>query len=136
MPRQCARPGCTAPATTTITFDGLRRIVWLSPLAEAAAYSAGDLCRRHAERLTAPRNWDLRDTRPQPSTRAEHSGTAAPSRFVAPSPAPTPKLPFERPAARPAARATPRPLLGHPAGHDRGPVATTPLLSRAFRNAG
>jgi hypothetical protein len=130
MARQCARPGCNAPATATITFDGLRRIVWLNPLAEAAAYSAGDLCRRHAEHLRLPRNWELRDTRPQPGSVAP-TGAPAPSRYVAPAPAPPPTLPFERPAARRAAR----PLLGTP-GDDAAPVATSPLLSRAFRNAG
>ena len=135
MSRLCARPGCTAPATATITFDGLRRIVWISPLAEAAAYSAGDLCRRHAERLGPPRNWELRDTRPQPGS-TERSGESAPSRYLAPAPAPaqaTPTLPFERPAARRPSR----PLLGQPAAEtDAAPVATSPLLSRAFRNAG
>ena len=38
----------------------------LDTLAEAAAYSAGDLCRRHAELLKPPRNWELRDVRPVP----------------------------------------------------------------------
>src|SRR5262245_41772956 len=129
MAHLCARPGCTAPATNTITFDGLRRIVWLNPLAEAAAYSAGDLCRRHADHLRPPRNWELRDTRPRPGSVAR-TGAPAPSRYVAPAPPPT--LPFERPAARRAAR----PLLGSPTDADTAPVATSPLLSRAFRNAG
>jgi hypothetical protein len=131
MAHLCARPGCTAPAAATITFDGLRRIVWLNSLAEAAAYSAGDLCRRHAEHLRPPRNWELRDTRPQPGTVAR-TGATAPSRYVAPAPAPPPTLPFERPAARRAAR----PLLGSPSDGEGAPVATSPLLSRAFRNAG
>ena len=131
MPRQCARPGCTAPATATITFDGLRRIVWLNPLAEVAAYSAGDLCRRHAEHFGPPRNWELRDTRPRPGSVAP-TGATAPSRYAAPAPAPPPTLPFERPAARRAAR----PLLGTRGDPDAAPVATSPLLSRAFRNAG
>ena len=135
MSRSCARPGCSAPATATFTFDGLRRIVWLGPLAEAAAYSAGDLCRRHADRLTAPRHWDLRDIRPVPGSTAP-AGTAAPSRFAAPAPAPAPTLPFERPATRTAARTPVRPLLGQPADREVVPAASSPLLSRAFRNAG
>lgn len=141
MPRLCARPGCSAPATATFTFDGLRRIAWLAPLAEAAAYSAGDLCRRHAERFTAPRNWELRDIRPVPGATAG-SGAPAPSRFSAPAsppPQPAPALPFERPAPRtaerPAARVTPRPLLT-PREHPVAPAATSPLLARAFRTAG
>jgi hypothetical protein len=133
--RHCARPGCNAPAVATFTFDGLHRVVWLNPLAEAAAYSAGDLCRRHAERMTPPRNWEMRDTRP-PAEEHRVAGTAAPSRFLAPPPPPAPTLPFERPAARRTgaallARAA-HPSVLHP---DLHPEATTPLLARAFRNA-
>ena len=117
MPRLCARPACSAPATATFTFDGLRRIVWLGPLADAAAYSAGDLCRRHADRLRAPQHWELRDLRPGPTVVAP-AGTPAPSRHSAPPPAPpapAPVLPFE----------------GAPAAPETGP-----LLTRAFRNVG
>lgn len=135
MPRLCARPGCNAPATATFTFDGLRRIVWLGPLAEASAYSAGNLCRRHAELLTPPRHWDLRDIRPVPGSAAP-AGAAAPSRYAAPAPAPAPTLPFERPAPRIAARTPSRPLLGQPVDREVVPVASSPLLSRAFRTAG
>jgi hypothetical protein len=131
MAHLCARSGCTAPAAATITFDGLRRIVWLNSLAETAAYSAGDLCRRHAEHLRPPRNWELRDTRPQPGS-VTRTGATAPSRYVAPAPPPPPTLPFDRPAARRAGR----PLLGTPSDPEGAPVATSPLLSRAFRNAG
>jgi hypothetical protein len=143
MPRLCARPGCSAPATATFTFDGLRRIVWIAPLAEASAYSAGDLCRRHAELMKPPRNWERRDLRPVPEA-SEPAGTPAPSRYAAPSAPPTPPaptLPFDRPAARPAARTAAathpsRPLLAQPTDSDVVPTATSPLLSRAFRNAG
>ena len=106
MPRSCARPGCSAPATATFTFDGLRRIVWLGPLAEASAYSAGDLCRRHAELLKPPRHWEMRDVRPVPGA-FEPAGSPAPSRYAAPAPpplAPAPTLPFERAATRAPAR--------------------------------
>ncbi len=141
MSRLCARPGCSAPAGATFTFDGLRRIVWVGPLAEAAAYSAGDLCRRHAELMKPPRNWELRDVRPVPG-HVEPAGSPAPSRYAAPPPpppVPAPTLPFERPAARPVARPAAashpsRPLLS--GDRDTLPTATSPLLSRAFRNAG
>ena len=142
MPRLCARPGCSAPATATFTFDGLRRIVWLAPLADAAAYSAGDLCRRHTELFKAPRNWELRDVRPGLG-HVEPAGTPAPSRYAAPPPAPpapAPTLPFDRapsrPVARPAAASPTGRTLLQPAEHDPRPTATSPLLSRAFRNAG
>jgi len=143
MPRLCARPGCCAPATATFTFDGLRRIVWLAPLAEAAAYSAGDLCRRHGELLKPPRHWELRDIRPGLG-HVEPAGSPAPSRYAPPPPppsAPAPTLPFDRTpshtAARPAAAAAGGRSLLSP-GTERVPLptATSPLLSRAFRNAG
>ena len=129
--RHCARPGCNAPAVATFTFDGLNRVVWLNPLAEAAAYSAGDLCRRHAERMTPPRHWEMRDTRP-PAAERRPAGTAAPSRYLAPAPPPPPTLPFERPAARLTGAAV-LARAAHPSVHH--PEATTPLLARAFRNA-
>ncbi len=142
MPRLCARPGCSAPATATFTFDGLRRIVWIGPLAEASAYSAGDLCRRHAELMKPPRNWELRDVRPVPE-HVEPAGSPAPSRYAPPPPppaVPAPTLPFDRapsrPAARPAAASTGSRALLQPTEHDPRPTATSPLLSRAFRNAG
>jgi len=130
--KHCARPGCNAPAVVSFTFDGLHRIVWLNPLAEANAYSAGNLCRRHAERMTAPRDWELRDTRPAAVERRP-AGIVAPSRFQAPPPPPAPTLPFERPAARRTAAAI-MSRAAHPSV--RHPEATTPLLSRAFRSAG
>lgn len=155
MARLCARPGCTAPAAATFTFDGLRRIVWLGPLAEAAAYSAGDLCRRHAELLRPPRNWELRDTRPVPAT-GERAGAPAPSRYLPPAPVPSTvhppiRTPARAPAAtpapapatapaapreRPAAHQVARPLLAKPSGGSTLPAASSPLLARAFRSAG
>ena len=129
--RHCARPGCNAPAVATLTFDGLRRILWISPLAEAAAYSAGDLCRRHAERMQAPRNWEVRDTRPRPSDTAT-AGSAAPSRYVSPPPPPPEPLPFERSAA---ARRGVGPVTGRATAAETFRDAHTPMLARAFRTA-
>src|SRR5439155_707708 len=87
--RTCARPGCRAPAVASFNFDGLRRIVWLEPLAEAAIRSAGDLCRRHVDLLRPPRNWEVRDLRPV-AVAAGPTGALAPSRFHAPVPPPPP----------------------------------------------
>jgi len=101
------------------------------PLAEASAYSAGNLCRRHAELLKPPRHWELRDVRPR--ARGHDAGRSpAPSRYAtpaAPPPAPAPTLRFERPAARPAATRPAaaaashpsRPLLGKPVDLDPRP---------------
>ena len=63
MMRHCSRPGCNAAAAAAFNFDGLRRIVWLNPITETRDRSAGDLCRRHADRLSPPLHWELRDLR-------------------------------------------------------------------------
>jgi hypothetical protein len=138
----------------TINFDGLRRILWIAPFSEASAFPAGTLCRRHADRLAAPRNWELRDTRPRPEF--GHSATAgvvAPSRFATPEQHPGPRsarLPLERSAPLPARELEPAPerapapapgrrvaaLLPAAANMPHAPLdAPTPLLSRAFRSA-
>jgi hypothetical protein len=69
MTRTCARPGCNLDAAATFNFDGLQRVVWLGPLDEARGRSAGDLCRKHADRLRPPLHWELRDTRKDAPTR-------------------------------------------------------------------
>jgi hypothetical protein len=60
--RQCARPGCTAAATATFTFDAGELTVWLDRPASDGA-RAGELCERHAQVLTLPRGWRLHDRR-------------------------------------------------------------------------
>ena len=147
MVRRCARPACNAPAAVTFTFDGLHRILWLAPLAEAAAYSAGNLCSHHADNLKPPRNWEVRDHRRRASRAVTATGATAPSRHLAPEPAAPPlTLPLE-PARSASARSTPaaserrtdrrRPAV--PAIPRAGAAprleARTPLLQRAFRAA-
>ena len=137
MARLCARPGCSAPAAAMSNFDGLNRIVWLNAFTDAAAYSAGDLCARHAERLRPPRNWELRDCRPSPAVR--QPGATAPSRHYAPVPEPRRDrirtVPSPVRVERPAASV---PLVPHERETVRPQVASakTPLLARAFRGAG
>jgi len=150
MVRQCARPACRAPAVATFNFNGLERVVWVGPLAAARALSAGDLCRRHADRLRPPLHWELRDLRSASSPNVSIA-PLAPSRHVAPPPPPAERFPFEPGQARPAAvaqpaaaaRSTPmlpdraRPDRPHPdRPHPNSAPATTPLLARAFRAAG
>jgi len=131
--RTCARPGCRAPAVASFNFDGLRRIVWLEPLADAATRSAGNLCRRHVDLLRPPRNWEVRDLRPV-AVAAGPTGALAPSRFHAPVPPPPPPLPFRKPDTVVALAGT-RAILRSDDDQDHSPTATTPLLSRAFRAA-
>jgi hypothetical protein len=137
MARLCARPACSAPAAATFNFDGLNRVVWLNPLADAAAYSAGDLCARHADRLRPPRNWELRDCRPSPGNR--QPGATAPSRHYAPGPEPTPThVTVAEPIReeRPAASLPVAPRERNPVPARVAATARTPLLARAFRGSG
>jgi hypothetical protein len=136
MERLCARPGCHAPAMATFNFDGLRRVVWLGPLDRAVGRSAGDLCRRHSDRLSPPLHWELRDIR-IPQTAGAPDASPAPSRYLAPLPTRTdplvtqPQLPERRVAER-------VPLLiprVHPERIVAPAAASTPLLARAFRAA-
>jgi hypothetical protein len=60
--RHCARPGCSAPATATFTFDTRDLTVWLDTPAEGTA-RAGELCERHVRVLTPPKGWHLEDRR-------------------------------------------------------------------------
>ena len=60
--RQCARPGCSAVATATFTFDSRAQTVWLDTPDDGAA-RAGELCERHVRSLTPPRGWSLDDRR-------------------------------------------------------------------------
>jgi hypothetical protein len=41
--------------------------VWLDELAGERDPHAYDLCHRHADRLTAPQGWQVRDRRPNPA---------------------------------------------------------------------
>lgn len=47
----------------TLTYRYAHAQVWLDDLAAERDPHAYDLCGRHAERLTAPRGWQIRDRR-------------------------------------------------------------------------
>jgi hypothetical protein len=59
MLRQCARPGCSAPATITLSYDYAGRTVWLDPLLDDDHPARHDLCDRHGSRLSVPNGWLL-----------------------------------------------------------------------------
>lgn len=63
MNRVCARPGCSAPAVMTFTFEPESLVVWLGDLADDAAAPGHDLCVDHGERLSVPKGWTLTDVR-------------------------------------------------------------------------
>jgi Protein of unknown function (DUF3499) len=77
----CGRPGCGAPASATMGYDGARRAAWLHPLDEPEA--TGRLCQRHADSFRVPRGWrffDYRETdaAPEAAERSERQRGAQP----------------------------------------------------------
>ena len=122
MRRQCARPGCSAVATTTFTFDSTRSTVWLDVVSDVGA-RAGDLCERHTRHLAPPQGWLLEDRRVAPAAVASTPVGAAVGASVT--------AVDDRPA-------TPRPAWEprfDPADDLGGLLdARSPLLGRAFRN--
>ncbi len=92
--RRCSRTACSRPAVATLTYVYADSTAVLGPLATYAEPHCYDLCAEHAERLTAPRGWEV--------MRLSDTGPAAPSRddLLALADA-------VREAARPAAPVTP-----------------------------
>ena len=98
-------------------MDRDHRVVHLVPITGDETPSAGDLCRRHADRLRAPMGWQLDDERAP-------SSTAAPQEEELPLDGPT--APVQRLPRVQAARTSDVGLLLE---------ADTPLLGRALRRA-
>lgn len=57
--RQCTRSACGRPAVATLTYVYADSTAVLGPLAQLAEPHSYDLCAEHAERLTAPRGWEV-----------------------------------------------------------------------------
>lgn len=57
--RPCCRVTCSRPAVATLTYDYEDRLAVIGPLAGVADPHAYDLCRIHADRLTAPDGWTI-----------------------------------------------------------------------------
>nr|WP_259557272.1 DUF3499 domain-containing protein [Brachybacterium sillae] len=57
--RECSRTACSRPAVSTLTYVYEDSTAVLGPLSAQAEPHSYDLCRDHAERLTAPRGWRL-----------------------------------------------------------------------------
>lgn len=57
--RLCSRSACRRPAFATLTYVYADQQAVLGPLATVAEPHSYDLCELHAERLSAPRRWDL-----------------------------------------------------------------------------
>lgn len=95
--------------------------MWIDDLGDHKPAAACCLCRRHADTLTPPRNWDLHDLRSQPDAAVVTiPAESAPASALEPAPV----------SAEAAPAWSPRLF----ASVDTGTVldATSPLLSRAF----
>jgi hypothetical protein len=57
--RQCSRPACQQTALYTLTYVYRDSTAVLGPLAAFVEPHCYDLCARHADRMTAPRGWDV-----------------------------------------------------------------------------
>jgi hypothetical protein len=57
--RQCSRPACRLAAVYTLTYVYRDSTAVLGPLAAFVEPHCYDLCTRHADRMTAPRGWDV-----------------------------------------------------------------------------
>jgi hypothetical protein len=106
--RQCARPGCAAVATATFTFDARQCTIWLDTPHDSSA-RAGELCERHVRALRPPQGWELDDRR------HSHETSGAPVEVPGPV--------VER-------------IFGPTEEVRLLRNAHSPLLARAFRNAG
>jgi len=65
MVRQCSRTACQRAAVATLTYVYADSTAVLGPLATFAEPHSYDLCSEHAERLTAPRGWEVVRLTPQ-----------------------------------------------------------------------
>ncbi|MCL1871750.1 MAG: DUF3499 domain-containing protein [Promicromonosporaceae bacterium] len=63
--RQCSRTACQRAAVATLTYVYADSTAVLGPLAQLAEPHSYDLCAEHAERLTAPRGWEVVRLTPQ-----------------------------------------------------------------------
>lgn len=63
MPRRCARPDCHDLAATTLAYEYGTSTVWITHLTDEAHPMTHDLCPRHADRMSVPVGWQLRDRR-------------------------------------------------------------------------
>ena len=64
--RRCSRSACSLPAIATLTYVYADSTAVVGPLATHAEPHCYDLCEAHAERLTAPRGWEVVRHEPAP----------------------------------------------------------------------
>jgi hypothetical protein len=59
LSRRCSRTACPKAAIATLTYVYRDQTAVVGPLATYAEPHTYDLCVEHAERLTAPRGWEI-----------------------------------------------------------------------------
>ncbi|WP_248122931.1 DUF3499 family protein [Micrococcus lacusdianchii] len=70
--RRCSKTPCQEPALATLTYNYADSQVVIGPLSQLAEPHAYDLCAAHADRITAPRGWEvLRIDVPAPEAPAQ-----------------------------------------------------------------
>jgi hypothetical protein len=57
--RRCSRTACSEAAIATLTYVYAQSQAVVGPLAAVHEPHQYDLCERHADRLTAPRGWEV-----------------------------------------------------------------------------
>ena len=65
--RRCTRTACALPAVATLTYVYADSCAVVGPLAVHAEPHSYDLCEAHAQRLTAPRGWEVVRHDPDPA---------------------------------------------------------------------
>nr|WP_255395989.1 DUF3499 domain-containing protein [Kineosporia sp. R_H_3] len=66
--RRCSKTACGRPAVATLTYVYSDSTAVLGPLATYAEPHCYDLCADHADRLTAPRGWEVVRLAPEHET--------------------------------------------------------------------
>ena len=71
--RSCARPGCGRPAVATLSYAYADGVVWLEDLAAEDHPMVHDMCHLHADAVSVPRGWELRDERASAAGQPQHA---------------------------------------------------------------
>lgn len=111
LQRLCTKTACGRPASCTLSYNYAESKVVLGPLSQVAEPHAYDLCGDHANRLTAPRGWQVErlvDEFPEPPPAPDELVAIADAvrRPDAARTAPAAAQPATQQPARPAAERT------------------------------
>ncbi|MBC7277021.1 DUF3499 domain-containing protein [Nocardioides sp.] len=122
--RRCSRTACQRQAVCTLTYVYADQTAVLGPLATYAEPHAYDLCEEHAERLSAPRGWEVvrlarEPVDPQPKG-DDLLALADAVREAARPPAPAPRGPTGAPGQKAPDESGPNDGQPRPGGTRRG----------------